>query len=160
MLFRSDIICSLYFFASRKHKSTHKKKADNLVSNHFAMAPWSGIAGHQGRDEWDFDKVDVHKVSLNDFVKELINNEKLHIFWQLPEYIDSVKHVDKMSHENLGKFINKVIDPEHIYMPMPIGKNDSDNKGFKSHVNSGEISKEVADLVESCEKIKRYNEWL
>ena len=97
---------------------------------------------------------------MNDFVKELINNEKLHIFWQLPEYIDSVKHVDKMSHENLGKFINKVIDPEHIYMPMPIGKNDSDNKGFKHHVSSGEISKEVADLVESCEKIKRYNEWL
>ena len=45
-------------------------------------------------------------------------------------------------------------------MPMPIGKNDSDNKGFKHHVSSGEISKEVADLVESCEKIKRYNEWL
>ena len=155
-----DIICSLYFFASRKHKSVHKSKADKVVTNHLAMAPWSGIAGHQGIDEWDFDKVDVHKVSLNDFVKELINNEKLHIFWQLPEYIDSVKHVDKMSHENLGKFINKVIDPEHIYMPMPIGKNDSDNKGFKHHVNSGEISKEVADLVESCEKIKRYNEWL
>ena len=91
---------------------------------------------------------------------ELISNEKLHIFWQLPEYIDSVKHVDKMSHENLGKFINKVVDPEHIYMPMPIGKNDSSNKGFKHHVGSGEISKEVVDLVESCEKIKRYNEWL
>ena len=45
-------------------------------------------------------------------------------------------------------------------MPITIAKYNSDNKGFKHHVSSGEISKEVANLVESCEKIKRYNEWL
>ena len=124
------------------------------------MAPWSGIAGHQEPDAWELDKVDVRKVSLNDFVKELIENEKLHVYWQIPEYIDSIKHVDKMSHENLGKFINKVIDPQHVYAPMPIGENPSNNKGFKHYVNTGEISKEVVDLVEGCEKIKRYDKWL
>lgn len=154
-----DIICSLYFFSGRE--ITREENREKIGNNNFlAMAPWSGIAGHQEAGEWELDKVDVNKVSLNDFVKELIENEKLHVFWQLPAYIDSVKHVDKMSHENLGKFINKVIDPEHVYMPMPIGENASSNKGFKHHVGSGEISKEVVDLVESCEKIKRYNEWL
>ena len=154
-----DIISSLYFFSKRRiSKEEDGEKIG--YTNFLAMAPWSGIAGHQESDQWELDKVDVRKVSLNDFAKELIENEKLHIFWQVPEYIDSIKHVDKMNHENLGKFINKVIDPQHVYAPMPIGENPSNNKGFKHYVNTGEISKEVVDLVEGCEKIKRYDKWL
>ena len=151
-----DIICSLYFFSSRKIKASEEDGGINFL----AMAPWSGIAGHQKPEMWDLDKVDVRKVSLNDFVIELITNEKLHIFWQIPEYINSIKHVNKMSHENLGRFINEVIDPEHIYSPMPIGENPSSNQGFEHYVGTGEISKEAVGLIEECQKIKDYNEWL
>ena len=151
-----DLICSLYFFCRRKVCNGSRTSRTNFL----VMAPWSGIAGHKDDSEWDINDIDTRKMSLNDFFIEVIKNEKLHIFWKLPEYIESVKYIDEMSHDNLGKFINKVIDPGHIYRPISVGKNSSDNTGYEFYCSNGDISKEAQRLIDGHPEYIKYQRYL
>lgn len=155
-----ELICSLYFFSSRKTTKTTITNEEVSYTNFLAMAPWSGIAGHGDPDDWDINDIDVRKLSLNDFFIKMIKNEKLHVYWKIPEYIESIKYVDEMSHENLGKFINKVVDPDHVYSPIPIGQNKSANKGYKFYCNNGDISKEAQGLIEDHPEYIKYSEYM
>jgi len=155
-----ELICSLYFFSRRKTTKTTVTKKEVSDTNFLAMAPWSGIAGHADPDSWDINDIDVRKLSLNEFFIKMIENEKLHIFWKIPEYIESIKYIDEMSHDNLGKFINKAIDPDHIYSPIPIGENPSANKGYKFYCNNGDISKEAQRLTEDHPEYMKYSKYM
>jgi hypothetical protein len=155
-----DLICSLYFFSSRKTAKTTITNGEVSYTNFLAMSPSSGIAGHGNSGEWDINDIDVRKLSLNDFIINIVENEKLHVYWKIPEYIEAVKYIDEMSHDNLGKFINKAIDPDHIYSPIPIGKNSSANKGYKFYCNNGDISKEAQRLIEDHPEYIKYSEYM
>ena len=65
-----------------------------------------------------------------------------------------------MGHKNLGKFINKVIDSDHVYNPIPIGKNASENKGFDYYIKSGDITAKTETLLKTHPEYLRYREYL
>ena len=142
----ADIICSLYFFSKRKSKT-------NLT-----MHPSSGIAGHQRNDSWEFDKVDAHKISLDSFVREVVTNPALDIFWKLPDYIKYIGYCAVMSNKNFAKFIENRVDPYHNYVvdEKLTNETSSDNKGFDYYIKSGDITAETETLLKSHPEYKKY----
>ena len=89
-----DILCSLYFFSKQSKERT----------SYSAVGPLGAIAGHLSPES--FEAIDERDISLDEFIRKMVENPKLHRFWKLPSYIDDLDFVGKISNENIKEFEN------------------------------------------------------
>lgn len=140
-----DLLCSLYFFSRQNIKNTG-------VS---AINPNGVLAGYQ--DETAFKELDVFKLSLDEFIVQMVDNPAQHLFWALPDYIEELDWAAEMNDDNLSEFFLRNFN--HQYIPRK-KINSSDNLGYLHYLNGGQISKKTYTLLMDHPEGKRYEKYL
>ena len=144
-----DILCSLYFFSKQSKERT----------SYSAVGPLGAIAGHLSPES--FEAIDERDISLDEFIRKMVENPKLHRFWKLPSYIDDLDFVGKISNENIKICFKKAFgyDYKRNYSVIP-RLNTTENKGYDHYFRNGTISKKSTALLRSHPEFKNYRKYL
>jgi hypothetical protein len=98
-----------------------------------------------------------HNISLNNFIRGILAGKEAQRLWALPDYVDDIQHVAKFNNKNFGSFLLENF--QHLYVPTK-KQNTSKSKGYRTHLERGEISEETHNMLEGHPEYKRYLKYL
>jgi hypothetical protein len=154
-----DLICSLYFYARKRHKFVKKDSMGRPIVPGPGLLP--GGPPHRNPMEGLIVSVsgqkDPFQVPLDKFINFVLDDERTRPLWVLPDYIDELDYVAEFNERNFEIFLKKYFN--HHYVPEE-KQNTSLNKGFEYYYKCGEISEETKNKIESDPEYKKYFDYL
>lgn len=136
-----DLLCSLYFFSRKNIEKTG-------IS---AINPEGVLAGYLASET--FRELDVTKISLDKFIRAMVEDRDQWVFWVPPNWMDELDFVGELSQEDMARFYRQYFG--HRYIP---GKkiNTSGNLGYHHYLKTGEISSDTYAILMGSDGAERY----
>ena len=142
-----DIMCSLYFWAQNQWDRWSEEDKSAQALREPLKEQLIRISGQNN----------PHNISLNNFIRGILAGKGAQRLWALPDYLDDIQHVAKFNNKNFGSFL--LNNFQHMYIPRK-KENASQNEGYKTYLNRGEISEETHNMLEGHPEYKRYLKYL
>ena len=142
-----DIMCSLYFWAQNQWDRWSEEDKSAQALREPLKEQLIRISGQNN----------PHNISLNNFIRGILAGKEAQRLWALPDYVDDIQHVAKFNNKNFGSFLLENF--QHLYVPTK-KQNTSKSKGYRTHLERGEISEETHNMLEGHPEYKRYLKYL
>jgi len=142
-----DVLCSLYFWGQGQWDRWDAEDKSAQVLRQPLTEELKYISGQDN----------PYNVKLDDFIRGMINGKGARRLWTLPDYVDEVQHVAEFNDKNFSSFL--LNNFQHVYIPRK-KENTSQNEGYKTYLDRGEISQETHSIIESHPEYKRYLKYL
>jgi hypothetical protein len=142
-----DIMCSLYFWAKGQWDKWEREDKSTQDLREPLKKQLIRISGQNN----------PHNINLNNFIRGMLSGKGAQRLWGLPDYVDDVQHVAKFNNKNFGSFL--LNNFQHMYIPQK-KENASQNEGYKTYLDRGEISEETHNMLEGHPEYKRYLKYL
>ena len=151
-----DLLCSLYYWAQQVTKETGSNPIGkrHFGSTHFGSASSEYMASIKERN---LDLSDHVLMSLDEFIRKMVETEDLRRLWAVPEYAKDLDYVAEFKEENLSRFFELFF--RHKYVPQP-PKNTSDNKGYDYYRENGTIEDSTDRVLRNSETYLEYEEYI
>jgi hypothetical protein len=146
-----ELLCSIYYWVQR----VIKEKGSNPVGvKHFGAASPEYIASMKERG---LDLANSKFVSLDVFIRKMVETEDLRRLWTIPKYAKDLDYVAEFRDDNLSRFFELFFC--HEYVPQP-PRNTSENKGYDYYRENGMIEDSTDSILRSSEGYLEYKDYI
>ena len=142
-----DIMCSLYFWAQDQWDRWDGEGESARALKQPLAQEMIGISGQDN----------PHNITLDNFVRGIVEGKGAKSLWALPDYVDDIQHVAVFNNNNFGSFL--LDNFQHLYVPIK-KRNTSRSEGYGTYFKQGEISEETNSMIEAHPEYKRYLKYL
>ena len=142
-----DIMCSLYFWAQNQWDRFDKESTDGQI---LGMPLKEELINMSGQEN-------PYKVSLDTFIRHILEGKGAQKLWALPDYIEDIQHVALFNNKNFSKFLLENF--QHNYFPNP-KQNTSKSEGYGVYLKRGDISPETDKMISNHPQYLKYSKYL